>query len=231
MTRARPAASAPHVTLLGSPRGGKYPDGRPLLVAGRDGDGGDRPVARPGRPGGRCAAGGSRAQQPLPRGPRRREPPVSRGALAPAGGRPARHRVARRLDGDLRLRRPGASRAGPASVVEQFHFTPRPDATGVRRRRRLRPGRRPHPRDPRARPHARPLVLPHRARRRALPRRHRSLELRPLLRRRLVVARRLRAHARDGARASRARGTRRSTTSACSTAARRSSSGSTASRP
>jgi glyoxylase-like metal-dependent hydrolase (beta-lactamase superfamily II) len=25
----------PHVTLLGSPRGGKYPEGRPLLVAGR----------------------------------------------------------------------------------------------------------------------------------------------------------------------------------------------------
>ena len=25
-----------HVSLLGSPRGGKYPDGRPLLVAGRE---------------------------------------------------------------------------------------------------------------------------------------------------------------------------------------------------
>ena len=43
----------PHVTLLGSPLGGKYPDGRPLLVAGRaDTVVIDPSLALVGRPGG-----------------------------------------------------------------------------------------------------------------------------------------------------------------------------------
>ena len=47
----------PHVTLLGSPRGGKYPEGRPLLVAGRaETVVIDPSLALVGRPGGAPAA-------------------------------------------------------------------------------------------------------------------------------------------------------------------------------
>ncbi len=123
--------------------------------------------------------------------------------------------------GDRRGLPPGGRRPVPLHAAGR--------CGGIRRRRPLRPRRRPAPRDPRPGSHARALALPRRARRRALPRRHRPLELRAVLRGRVVVARGLRADARARARDGRAlvrdlpphRGGRR--------AARRSSSASIAS--
>ena len=129
----------------------------------------------------------------------------------------------RAIDGGLR----------PKVVVEQFHFTPRADAVRLPRRRRLRARRRrARPRDPRARPHARPLrsstsspttcstsaTSTSRASGPYYGDAWSSLE---------DFERTLARGARDRRRA----GTRPSTTSACSRAARPSSSASTASPP
>ena len=101
-------------------------------------------------------------------------------------------------------------------LVDDFHYQPRPDAVGYRDGDVFDLGDTPRARDPRAGPHPRPLRAARRARGRALPRRHRPLELRPVLRRRLVVARGLRAHPARRARRSTRAGTRPSTTSASS---------------
>ena len=90
--------------MLFGERGGKYPQGNSLLVRGAE----ETLIVDPSLGviprRARLAARRPRAEQPLPRGPRRREPPVPRRALAPARGRPARAPLARRLHGDLRLR-------------------------------------------------------------------------------------------------------------------------------
>ncbi len=57
-----------------------------------------------------AAARRPRAQQPLPRRPHRRQPPLPRGALASARSGSARHPFARRDDGDLRLSRADRTR-------------------------------------------------------------------------------------------------------------------------
>jgi glyoxylase-like metal-dependent hydrolase (beta-lactamase superfamily II) len=119
----------PHVTLIGSPRGGKYPDGRPLRIAGRDETVMiDPSLALVGR-----AGGAPRADRVL--NSHCHEDHVAGNHLYPEA--PWHLPVAdlpgiRSLEGLMAIYGfDGAvGNAWSHEVVERFHFCPRADATG-----------------------------------------------------------------------------------------------------
>jgi glyoxylase-like metal-dependent hydrolase (beta-lactamase superfamily II) len=120
----------PHVTLLGSPRGGKYPEGRPLLVAGRaETVVIDPSLALVGRPGGappadrvlnsHCHEDHVAGNHLYPSAPWLL-PEADLPGIASLDGLMAIYG----FDGPVQS-------AWARAVVEQFHFVPRTDATSV----------------------------------------------------------------------------------------------------
>src|SRR5262249_49562634 len=118
-----------HVSLLGSPRGGKYPEGRPLLVTGRDETAVIDPslalVARPG--------GAPRPDRVL--NSHCHEDHVAGNHLYPAASwhlPDADLSGMRSLDGLMEIYGfEGPTRTDFARVViDRFHFVPRADARG-----------------------------------------------------------------------------------------------------
>jgi glyoxylase-like metal-dependent hydrolase (beta-lactamase superfamily II) len=120
----------PHVTLLGSPRGGKYPEGRPLLVAGRS----ERVVIDPSLALVGRAGGAPPADRVL--NSHCHEDHVAGNHLYPEA---SWHLPVADLPGIASLEGlmaiygfPGTAGTDFARVVvEQFHFTPRADAVGI----------------------------------------------------------------------------------------------------
>ncbi len=124
-------ALGPHVTLLASPRGGKYPEGRPLLVRGtQDTAVIDPSLALVGRPGGAPAAD-------LVLNSHCHEDHIAGNHLYPASTwwlPEADLPGIRSLDGLMAIYGfEGAMRDAFARVVvDQFHFTPRADPRAYR---------------------------------------------------------------------------------------------------